>query len=79
MEQVTTQAGATVFVASDEAERGSKGLFYVVYKSPDQTDRFGYYCSNCETVNNAMDSMGRIVCNNCANMRRPDEWDAAHE
>ncbi len=79
MEQLRTPDGATVFVASDESERGSKGPFHVLYKSPDRSKRFGYYCSNCETVNNAMDSMGRIVCNNCANMRRPDEWDAAHE
>jgi hypothetical protein len=79
MEQVTTQEGETVFVASDEAERGSKGVFNVLNKSPDRAERYGYYCSNCETINNAMDSMGRIVCNNCANMRQADEWDAAHE
>ena len=41
--------------------------------------RWGYFCGNCETVNNAMDSMGRIECNECGNMRKPDEWDAAHE
>lgn len=79
MDQTTTTEGATVFVATDEAERGSKGPFYVVYNSSDRTERYGYYCSNCETINNAMDTMGRIVCNNCSNMRRPDEWDAAHE
>ncbi|MFB6211740.1 MAG: DUF5816 domain-containing protein, partial [Halobacteriales archaeon] len=36
-------------------------------------------CGNCETLNNAMDTMGRIVCNECGNTRKPEEWDAAHE
>lgn len=79
MNQVTTQEGATVFVASDETERGSKGPFKVVYKSPERTERYGYYCANCETVNNAMDSMGRLECNECGNIKMHDEWDAAHE
>jgi len=26
-----------------------------------------------------MDTMGRIQCTECGNLRKPDEWDAAHE
>jgi len=26
-----------------------------------------------------MDTMGRIQCTDCGNIKKPDEWDAAHE
>lgn len=79
METRTTREGETVFVADDEAERGSAGLFYVVYRDADRTERFGFLCSSCGTLNNAMDTMGRIVCNECGNTHKAEEWDAAHE
>ncbi len=79
METRTTESGETLYISRENAERGSKGPFWVVYRSQDQEARYGYYCSNCETLNNAMDPMGRIVCNDCGNTKKPDEWDAAHE
>jgi hypothetical protein len=75
----TTPEGETVFVAEDEPEIASKGPFYLVYTSDAREERWGFYCSNCETLDNAMDSMGRITCNECGNTRKPEEWDAAHE
>lgn len=75
----TTEDGLEVYVAEDESEIGSKGPFYIVYNGDDRAARYGYLCSNCETVDNAMDPMGKIVCNECGNTRRPEEWDAAHE
>jgi len=71
--------GRTLYVDDDEAEIGSKGPFYVVYTDEDGSTRWGYFCSNCETFDNAMDAMGRVQCNECSNVRKPDEWDAAHE
>jgi len=68
-----------LFVNPAEDETGSKGPFYVVYTDEDATTRWGYFCSNCETFDNAMDAMGRVQCNECSNVRKPDEWDAAHE
>lgn len=79
METRTTPEGETVFVADDEAERGSTGPFYVVYRDADRTERFGFLCAPCGTLNNAMDTMGRIVCNECGNTHQAEEWDAAHE
>lgn len=79
MDLLTTENGEAVFVAEDETRIGSKGPFFVVYRSDARDERYGYQCSNCESVDNAMDSMGRLVCNECGNMRKPDEWDAAHE
>ena len=68
-----------LFVNRDETETGSKGPFYLVYTDDAGATRWGYFCSNCETFDNAMDTMGRIQCNVCGNVRKPEEWDAAHE
>jgi hypothetical protein len=62
-----------------EGDRGAKGPFFVTYVTPDRVRKYGWFCANCETFDNAMDSMGRIECNVCGNLRKPTEWDAAHE
>ncbi|NHN59104.1 MULTISPECIES: DUF5816 domain-containing protein [Halorussus] len=79
MDATTTTEGRTVYVARDEGDRGSKGPFFVVYGDEARENRYGYLCGNCERVDNAMDPMGRIECNVCGNVRKPTEWDAAHE
>ena len=78
MKEVATDEG-TLYVAEDEGDRGEKGPFLVVYRSPERERRWGWFCANCESVDNAMDSMGRIECNVCGNFRKPEEWDSAHE
>ena len=79
LEAMTVDAEGTLYVDREDGERGSEGPFYAVYSTESASDRWGYFCSACETVDNAMDTMGRIVCNQCPNVRKPDEWDAAHE
>jgi hypothetical protein len=79
MDALTTPEGDEVYVAEDEGERGSEGPFLVVYRSPERERRYGWFCTNCERIDNAMDAMGRIQCNVCGNLRKPTEWDAAHE
>ncbi|MDS0220698.1 GNAT family N-acetyltransferase [Haloarcula sp. S1AR25-5A] len=70
--------GQTVYVDHNNHESGSMAPFHVVHVTEDGSDRYGYYCSNCETLANAMDSMGRIECDNCGNVRKPMRWDAAY-
>ncbi len=79
MDATTTTDDETVYVSRGEGTRGSKGPFFVVYRTPEAERRYGYFCGNCETLDNAMDSMGRIECNRCGNLRKATEWDAAHE
>ncbi|WP_225334046.1 DUF5816 domain-containing protein [Halomicrobium urmianum] len=79
MERRDGPDGRELYVDRERRERGSKGPFFVVYSDPERDARWGYFCGNCETFNNAMDAMGRIQCNECSNVRKPDEWDAAHE
>jgi len=75
----TTADGETVYVDRSVAERGSDGPFYAAFVGPDAEARWGFRCGACGSFDNAMDTMGRIECNGCGNIRKPTEWDAAHE
>lgn len=79
LEERTTPDGETVHVARREIERGTEGPFFAVYADPGADRPWGYVCGNCGSFSNAMDTMGRIVCNDCPNVRKPSEWDNAHE
>jgi hypothetical protein len=79
MDERTTGDGETVYVDRSDGDRGTDGPFHVAYLTPDRDRKYGWFCSNCETFDNAMDAMGRIECNVCGNFRKPTEWDAAHE
>ena len=79
MDAKTTADGRQLYVDRERAERGSKGPFFVAYSTERADSQWGYYCANCDTFDNAMDAMGRLKCNTCANIKKPDEWDAAHE
>ena len=76
---VETLEGEIIYVDRADAERGANGFFLVAYVAPATDRRWGFWCANCESADNAMDTMGRIECNVCGNVRKPDEWDAAHE
>jgi ribosomal protein S18 acetylase RimI-like enzyme len=77
VEPVETPAGELV-VNFSEGERGSKAPFYAAYRTRDLAERYGWYCSNCESVSTAMDSMGRVECNDCGNSRKATRWDASY-
>lgn len=79
MQTKSIDNGETVYVSETDGDRGSKGPFLVAYESPNAENPYGWFCTNCESFDNAMDSMGRIQCNQCGNFRKPTEWDAAHE
>lgn len=71
--------GQTLYVDRNQRERGSNAPFFVTFTDLSGESRWGYFCGSCETFDNAMDAMGRIKCNVCGNVRKPEEWDAAHE
>jgi GNAT superfamily N-acetyltransferase len=70
--------GESLYVAYKEASVGSRGAFHVSYLDEDLENRYGWYCSVCESFDNAMDPSGRVVCNDCGNVRKPTRWDAAY-
>lgn len=77
VEPVETPAGE-LFVNFSEGERGSKAPFYAAYRTEDLQEKYGWYCGNCESVSTAMDSMGRVECNDCGNSRKATRWDASY-
>ncbi|WP_123538544.1 GNAT family N-acetyltransferase [Halosimplex salinum] len=77
VERIDSSEGE-LFVNYGEGERGSTAPFYASYRSRDLSDRFGWYCSNCESIATAMDSMGHIECNDCGNRRKATRWDASY-
>lgn len=70
--------GETVYVSYGEAARGSKSPFYSAYGTDEFEERYGWLCGNCDSIDNAMDTMGRIECNNCGNRRKATRWDASY-
>jgi ribosomal protein S18 acetylase RimI-like enzyme len=68
----------TVYVHHEATERGSLSAFHLVYTTRDADKLYGYWCSKCGTLANAMDAMGRIRCDVCGNARKPTRWDAAY-
>jgi hypothetical protein len=79
MDERTGPDDRTLYVATGEGERGAEAPFYVVYRDSEATRQWGYVCGNCDSFATAMDSMGRIQCTDCGNLKKPDVWDAAHE
>jgi ribosomal protein S18 acetylase RimI-like enzyme len=68
----------TVYVHHEATERGSLSAFHLVYTTRDADELYGYWCSKCDSLANAMDAMGRIRCDSCGNARKPTRWDAAY-
>jgi len=79
MDELTGPEGESLYVDRSSGKRGQKGPFFVAYTDDAGQDRWGYVCGNCDTADNAVDSMGRIQCNTCSNRTKAEEWDAAHE
>ncbi|MFT4963396.1 MAG: ribosomal protein S18 acetylase RimI-like enzyme [Halobacteriales archaeon] len=77
LESTTAEEGETVFVDFDAGLHGSRSEFYPAYLDRSFDTRYGWFCSNCESFDVAMDSMDRLECNNCRNARSPTRWDAA--
>lgn len=78
LELRVNEAGEEFYVDLAETDRGSLGPFCPVYRDPDRNHRYGWFCTACESLETAMDPMGRIRCSACDNTRRPTRWDAAY-
>lgn len=75
MDERPGPGGKTLYLSA-AVERGNKGPFRIVYADAEETRRWGFFCTNCESFDNAVDSMGRIQCNRCSNFHKAEEWDS---
>ena len=67
-----------LYIDRGDSERGSAGPVYTVYTDEKRETRYSYYCGNCESLITAMDTMGRLSCEECGNQLKPTRWDAAY-
>ncbi len=77
----TTEDGEEVYVDRDEVESGTDGPFYAAYTDEEHTEQFGYYCSNCGSLDTTMDNVERIECAECGNThasRSNEEYDESY-
>jgi ribosomal protein S18 acetylase RimI-like enzyme/ribosomal protein S27AE len=63
----TAADGRRLYVDRGEGESGTERPFLVTYADEDHTERFGYYCANCGSLDPTEDDMGRIECGACGN------------
>lgn len=76
--QTVTHEGHELYVLTTDSDRGSHGPFHSVYTDPEGEHKYGYFCANCGSLITSMDSMGRMHCEECGNVRKPTRWDSAH-
>lgn len=70
--------GDELYVDGTDTERGSQGRFATVYRDSEKSRKYGFRCLNCGALVTAMDTMGRLECGECGNVRKPTRWDAAY-
>lgn len=68
----TDDDGRTLFIDERQFEPGRKGGFYVVYRSTDRENLWGYYCSNCTSFNEAEGPIWKLACHECGNTRKTE-------
>jgi ribosomal protein S18 acetylase RimI-like enzyme len=67
----TTEDGQRLLIDTDDEQSGTEGAFYPTYADEAMTNRFGYYCSSCGSLDASMDNMNRIECTDCGNTHKP--------
>lgn len=78
LEPVATESGQQVYIDYDDSERASLAPFLRAFSDPDREQAYGYYCTNCESLDAAVDTMGRVECNQCGNVSKATRWDSAY-
>jgi len=78
LRSLVTDDGRVVYVDRTDEEVGSDAPFNVVLEDPEGETHYGYFCTNCEQLANAMSANGRIKCASCGNTRKPTRWDASY-
>ncbi|RDI72296.1 GNAT family N-acetyltransferase [Halopelagius longus] len=65
----TTDDGETVYIGTDDEdeESGTDAPFFVTYTGEEMSERYGYYCANCGSLDVIVDDMERMECSECGN------------
>lgn len=63
----TADDGQQVYVDRDHEESGTEDSFFPAYEDAEFTERFGFYCANCGSVDISVDTVDRMRCGECGN------------
>ncbi|WP_254545376.1 GNAT family N-acetyltransferase [Halomarina pelagica] len=63
----TTDDGRQVYVDRDDELSGEEAPFFAAYLDEEFTERYGYYCAYCGSLDVTEDTMGRVECDECGN------------
>lgn len=69
--------GQELHLDREDSIPGRDSPFFRLYTDPDEEDEYGYFCSECGSTDVSADGLDRLVCNECDNLHRADEWDGA--
>ncbi len=78
LQSLVTDDGSVVYIDRTDEEVGSDAPFNIVLEDPDGESHYGYFCTSCDELANAMSANGRIRCATCGNTRKPTRWDASY-
>jgi N-acetylglutamate synthase-like GNAT family acetyltransferase len=76
-EQISVE-GETRYLDTQESISGDEGEFLFVFEESDLAEHFGFYCTNCGTFTDSVDGQGTVICEECGNEHRPEEWDGSY-
>jgi ribosomal protein S18 acetylase RimI-like enzyme len=71
-----TDGGVDTYLDREETESGIEAPFVVAYTDAECTDRYGYYCANCGSLDTVLDESERIECTECGNSHAPRSEEA---
>lgn len=71
MTVATTDDGETVYLNREEVKSGTENPFFVAYTDEEFEEQFGYYCSNCGSLNTVRNAQDHIECTDCGNDHAP--------
>ena len=75
---VTGPDGRELYVDYTAGETGVEAPMYPTFTDDDLAEEYGWFCSNCDSAETAMDSAGRIKCQQCENTRTATRWDGSY-
>ena len=60
-----------VYLDREDPKSGTDAPFVVTYTDADHTERHGYYCGNCGSLDTVVDESEQIECSDCGNSHTP--------
>jgi len=73
-----TVDGETRYIGPEESISAEEAEMLPVFEDEDREEQFGFYCTNCGTFTSSPGGLGTIVCENCGNEHRPEDWDESY-